>query len=402
MEEFREWFARIVPLLLVISLTTANYLPRHHGSVLLENGLGRTPPMGWNDFNHFHNKINETIVRETADAIVSTGLAALGYNYINIDDEWAEQSRDKEGNLQPRKDRFPSGIKNLADYVHSKNLKFGIYSDAGRFTCAKTQPGSLNFENQDAKTFAAWGVDFLKYDNCHNDGASPKIRYPKMQKALLATGRPIFYALCEWGYEDPALWAPGVGNSWRTTGDIKDNWKSMIVRADQNDKWAKYAGPGGWNDPDMLEVGNGGMSLEEYRTHFSLWALMKAPLIIGCDVRNLKQEYLNILMNKEVIAINQDSMGVQGKRVSRKGALEARLVWGGPLSQGKFVALLLNQGDSTAKIRAYWEQIGAKPGSSVQVRDVWAHKDLGVFSQGYIEEAVDAHAIKMYVVVPKS
>ncbi|CAK9156364.1 unnamed protein product, partial [Ilex paraguariensis] len=179
------------------------------------------------------------------------------------------------GNLVPKASTFPSGIKALADYVHGKGLKLGIYSDAGTQTCSKTMPGSLGYEEQDAKTFASWGIDYLKYDNCNNNNIDPKERYPIMSKALLNSGRSIFFSLCEWGQEDPATWAQSVGNSWRTTGDIGDNWDSMTSRADQNDQWASYAAPGGWNDPDMLEVGNRGMTTQEYRSHISIWSLAK-------------------------------------------------------------------------------------------------------------------------------
>ncbi|XP_050255900.1 alpha-galactosidase-like isoform X3 [Quercus robur] len=289
---------------------------------LLANELAPTPPMGWNSWNHFACHIQEELIRETADAMVSTGLAALGYKYINLDDCWAQLNRDSKGNLVPKASTFPSGIKALADYVHSKGLKLGIYSDAGNETCSRQMPGSLGYEEQDANTFASWRVDYLKYDNCYNDGTSPKERYPKMSKALLNSGRPIFFSLCEWGQEDPATWAARIGNSWRTTGDIQDSWESMISRADQNDKWASYAGPGGWNDPDMLEVGNGGMTTEEYRAHFSIWALAKAPLLIGCDIRSMDNMTFELLSNKEVIAVNQDKLGVQGKKVKKDGDLE--------------------------------------------------------------------------------
>ncbi|KAK4488968.1 hypothetical protein RD792_004759 [Penstemon davidsonii] len=214
---------------------------------LLENGLGRTPQMGWNSWNHFQCNIEEKLIRETADAIVSTGLAKLGYEYINLDDCWAELNRDSKGKLVPKASKFPSGIKALADYVHGKGLKLGIYSDAGTHTCSKQMPGSLGHEKEDAKTFASWGVDYLKYDNCNNKNISAQERYPPMAKALLNSGRSIFFSLCEWGQEDPATWAKSIGNSWRTTGDISDNWDSMTSLADLNDKWASYAGPGGWN-----------------------------------------------------------------------------------------------------------------------------------------------------------
>ncbi|EEF36784.1 alpha-galactosidase [Ricinus communis] len=364
---------------------------------LLGNGLGLTPPMGWNSWNHFQCNIEETLIRETADAMVSSGLAALGYQYINLDDCWAELQRDSQGNLVPKVSTFPSGIKALADYIHGKGLKLGIYSDAGTQTCSRTMPGSFGYEEQDAKTFASWGIDYLKYDNCNNDGTSPKLRYPIMSKALLNSGRPIFFSLCEWGQEDPATWAPSIGNSWRTTGDISDNWESMISRAGENDKWASYARPGGWNDPDMLEVGNGGMTTEEYRSHFSIWALAKAPLLIGCDIRSMSNETYEILSNKEVIAVNQDKLGVQGKKVKNDGDLE---VWAGPLSNRKVAIVLWNRGSSRATVTAYWSDIGLNNSTTmVHARDLWAHSTQSSV-KGHISADLDSHACKMYVLTP--
>ncbi|THG04786.1 hypothetical protein TEA_029614 [Camellia sinensis var. sinensis] len=312
---------------------------------LMDNGLGLTPQMGWNSWNHFQCNIEEKLIKQTADAMVSTGLADLGYKYINLDDCWGELNRDSEGNLVPKASTFPHGIKALADYVHSKGLKLGIYSDAG-----KTMPGSLGHEEQDAKTFASWGIDYLKYDNCNDDGTSPKERYPKMSNALLKSGRSIFFSLCEWGREDPATWAPAIGNSWRTTGDISDNWNSMTSRADQNDKWASYAGPGGWNDPDMLEVGNGGMTIAEYRSHFSIWALAK--------------------------------------------------VWAGPLNHKKVAVILWNRGPSTATITAHWFDIGLTRTTIVNARDLWKHSTKKSV-KGQLSADVASHDCKMYVLTPQ-
>ncbi|XP_058097775.1 alpha-galactosidase-like [Magnolia sinica] len=364
---------------------------------LLDNGLGRTPQMGWNSWNHFHCNIEEKLIRETADAMVSTGLSAVGYKYINLDDCWAELNRDSQGNLVPKASTFPSGIKALADYVHSKGLKLGIYSDAGSQTCSKTMPGSLGYEEQDAKTFAAWEIDYLKYDNCNNPGTSPKERYPVMSKALLNSGRSIFFSLCEWGQEDPATWATGVGNSWRTTGDIRDTWESMTRLADLNNKWASYAGPGGWNDPDMLEVGNGGMTTEEYRSHFSIWALVKAPLLIGCDIRSMDNVTLGLLNNKEVIAVNQDKLGVQGKKVKQDGDLE---VWAGPVEGGRVAVVLWNRGSSQASITATWSDVGLSSTAVVEARDLWAHSTTQSVRE-QITATVDSHACKMYVLTPQ-
>ncbi|KAH9725077.1 alpha-galactosidase 2 [Citrus sinensis] len=345
----------------------------------------------WNSWNHFGCNIQEKLIRETADAMVTSGLAALGYQYINLDDCWAELNRDSTGNFVPKASAFPAGIKALADYVHAKGLKLGIYSDAGTQTCSKTMPGSLGHEEQDAKTFASWGVDYLKYDNCFNT-------------ALLNSGRPIFFSLCEWGREDPATWAPKIGNSWRTTGDIKDNWNrqaSYLIKifTDQNDKWASYAGPGGYNDPDMLEVGNGGMTTEEYRAHFSIWALAKAPLLIGCDIRAMDKITFNILSNKEVIAVNQDKLGVQGKKVKKEGDLE---VWAGPLSGNRVAVVLWNRGSSKATVTANWSDIGLKLNHStvVNARDLWQHKTILPIN-GQIAANLESHACKMFVLTPQ-
>ncbi|KAL6583670.1 hypothetical protein OROMI_002959 [Orobanche minor] len=369
---------------------------------LLENGLGPTPQMGWSSWNHFQCNIDESLIRETADAMISTGLASLGYQYINLDftvkdDCWAELNRDSQGNFVAKASTFPSGIKALADYVHAKGLKLGIYSDAGTQTCSNQMPGSLGYEEQDAKTFASWGIDYLKYDNCNNNNISSKERYPAMAKALQNSGRSIFFSLCEWGQEDPATWAKTIGNSWRTTGDISDNWDSMTSRADLNDKWASYAGPGGWNDPDMLEVGNGGMTAEEYRSHFSIWALVKAPLLIGCDIRSVDNETLATLSNREVIAVNQDKLGVQGKKIKKDGDLE---VWGGPLSGNRVAVVLWNRGSTETKITATWSDVGFDSTTVVDARDLWAHSTQTSIN-GHISANVAPHDCKMYVLSPK-
>ncbi|KAL7138696.1 hypothetical protein ABFS83_09G000300 [Erythranthe nasuta] len=396
-------------LLIIVALICFNGTPtsarhpklnHHHHHVpkkFSENGLGLTPQMGWNSWNHFQCNIEEKLIRETADAMVSTGLSALGYEYINLDDCWAELNRDSQGNFVAKASTFPSGIKALADYVHGKGLKLGIYSSAGTQTCSNQMPGSLGYEEQDAKTFASWGIDYLKYDNCNNNNISPKERYPVMGKALLNSGRSIFYSLCEWGQEDPATWAKSVGNSWRTTGDIIDNWDSMTSRADINDQWASYAGPGGWNDPDMLEVGNGGMTTEEYRSHFSIWALVKAPLIIGCDIRSMDKTTLALLSNKEVIAVNQDKLGIQGKKIKKDGDLE---VWGGALSENRVALVLWNRGSSQATITAYWSDLGLNSTTVADARDLWAHSTQASV-QGQISATVASHDCKMYVLSPK-
>eukprot|EP01100_Stratorugosa_tubuloviscum_P003331 TRINITY_DN1801_c1_g1_i2.p1 TRINITY_DN1801_c1_g1~~TRINITY_DN1801_c1_g1_i2.p1 ORF type:complete len:382 (-),score=180.94 TRINITY_DN1801_c1_g1_i2:1195-2340(-) len=355
----------------------------------IDNGLGLTPQMGWNSWNYFHCNVSEDLIKQTADALVSTGLATLGYRYVNIDDCW-QVSRDSSNRIVADPVTFPSGIAALAEYVHSKGLLFGLYSDAGNYTC-QDRPGSLGYEEIDAQTYADWKVDYLKYDNCNNGGISPKIRYPPMRDALNKTGRPIFYSICEWGRENPATWAPNVGNSWRTTPDISDNWYSMIWRIQYNNLWWKYAGPGAWNDPDMLEVGNGGMTSIEYKTHFSLWSIAKSPLIIGCDVRNIDKDTLTILSAVEVIAINQDSLGVQGHIVNET---ETTQIWSGPLSGNRYSLLLLNKGRETTKIVANWSDLGLDTTTKYTVRDIWERENIGVYS-GSFEAIVESHDVFM-------
>ncbi|KAG2642528.1 hypothetical protein PVAP13_2KG091100 [Panicum virgatum] len=362
-----------------------------------QNGLGRTPQMGWNSWNHFTCNINEQTIRQVADAMVDTGLAKLGYEYINIDDCWAAHDRDSQGNLVPNPSTFPSGMKALSDYVHGKGLKLGIYSDAGPRTCSQQMPGSLGHEEQDAKTIASWGIDYLKYDNCNDQGMSPQPSFSKMSRALLNSGRNIFFSICEWGIDNPATWAGGVGNSWRTAGDIKDEWGSMTSNADSNDVWASYARPGGWNDPDMLEVGNGGMTTEEYRSHFSIWALAKAPLLASCDIRSMSKETKEILSNQNVIAVNQDALGVQGHKVQKDGNQE---VWAGPLSGGRVAVVLWNRGPVEASITARWSSIGLGASTVVDAHDLWTDAVTSSV-HGQLKAIVGTHACKMYVLTPK-
>jgi len=351
----------------------------------LDNGLARTPAMGWNSWNKFGCSINETLIKEVADAMVSTGLAAAGYEYVNLDDCW-QVSRDKTtGEIQADPQAFPSGIQALADYVHNKSLKFGLYSDAGLYTCQK-RPGGLYHEDIDAQTYAKWGVDYLKYDNCYNAGLPPKWRYPRMRDALNKTGRPIYYSLCEWGQDDPWEWAADIGNSWRTTGDISDKWDSFIDILEKQVPIASAGAPGGWNDPDMLEVGNGGMTTNEYEAHFALWAFLKAPLIVGCDIRSMSNDTLRILTNKEIIAVNQDSLGKPATRLFYQGSQE---IWGSPVADG-FAAVLFNQGASAANITAPFKLFNIT--GSAKIRDLQAHQDLGTFQNSFTTQ-VQPHSV---------
>jgi len=312
---------------------------------------------------------------------------------VNIDDCW-QVARFPNKTIQPDPKNFPD-MKQLISHVHSKGLKFGLYSDAGTKTC-QSRPGSLGYEDIDAQTYASWGVDYLKYDNCNNGGTEPEVRYTVMRDALNKTGRPIFYSMCEWGQDNPATWAPKVGNSWRTTRDIKDYWSSMYGIAVDNDPLWKYAGPGGWNDPDMLEVGNGGMTHNEYIVHFSLWCLMKAPLLIGCDVRNISKVTLDILTNSEVIAVNQDPLGVQGHRVNMTS--NGAEVWAGPLSDHSVALVLLNSDDSTQNVTAHFTDIGLT--GTASVRDLWAHEDQGTATDS-ITRSVERHSVVMLRLKPQ-
>lgn len=360
----------------------------------LENGLARTPPMGFNNWNTTGcgPQFNETMVKGIADIFVSKGLKNAGYTYVNLDDCWALPSRDASGNLVADPARFPNGVKAVADYVHSKGLKFGLYSSAGTKTCADNGfPGSLGHEKQDAALWASWGVDYLKYDNCNNTGADAQTRYQTMGDALKATGRPILYSICEWGSNQPWNWAPPIGNSWRTTGDINDTWSTMIDIAHKNQPRAQYAKPGAWNDPDMLEVGNGGMTDTEYRTHFSLWAQMAAPLLIGSDIRTASAATLTILENKDVIAVDQDSLGKQGTVVSSSGGL---VVMSKQLANGDRSVTLTNENGSAATVSTTATAAGLPAASSYKLANLWT-KEVSSTS-GAISASVPAHGTVMY------
>jgi alpha-galactosidase len=368
------------------------------------NGLALTPPMGLNSWNKFASNNNERIVRDTADAMVASGMRDAGYQYVVIDDCW-HGVRDANGFITADPQKFPSGIKGLADYVHSRGLKFGIYSDAGRLTCGG-RPGSQGHEYQDALTYARWGVDYLKYDWCSTGDRNAKEAYALMADALRQSGRPIVFSMCEWGTAKPWLWAKNVGNLWRTTGDIWDSFATkdkahdwahpMLEIVDFNEPLWPYAGPGHWNDPDMLEVGNGGMTAAEYRSHFSLWSMMAAPLMAGNDIAHMDETTKSILLNKEVIAVDQDKLGVQGHRVWKDGDRE---IWVKPLTGGGKALLLFNRGGAPTTIRATAEQLGYSGSSRARVRDLWAHKDRGRWS-GSIEATVEPHGVAMFRIEP--
>jgi alpha-galactosidase len=360
--------------------------------------VAATPPMGWNSWNHFAEKVNDAVVRAAADALVSSGMRDAGYVYVNIDDTW-EGKRDEKGFIQSN-EKFPD-MKALADYVHAKGLKLGIYSSPGPKTCAGFE-GSYGHEEQDAQTYAAWGIDYLKYDLCSlgeilaKNGGKAKFRkgmldaYKKMHAALLKTGRPIVFSLCQYGLHSVWQWGPEVGgNLWRTTGDISDNYGHMAEIGFGQAGLAKYAAPGHWNDPDMLEVGNGGMKPDEYRTHMSLWAILAAPLLAGNDLSKMTPETVAMLTNHEVIAIDQDKAGKQGDRFWAEGPYE---IWVKQLADGSKAVGLFNRGEEwagPATMKVNFRDLGFT--GAVKVRDLWNAKDLG--SMEKYEAEVPAHGV---------
>jgi alpha-galactosidase len=341
--------------------------------------LAATPPMGWNSWNHFRDKVDDATIRAQAEAMVSTGMRDAGYTYINIDDTW-QGERDSSGVIHAN-NRFPD-MKALADFVHSKGLKIGIYSSPGPKTCAKYE-GSYGHEQQDAQTYASWGMDFLKYDLCglrelmkaESPEAAHKMMvdsYIKMRDALRSTGRPIVYSLCQYGNDAVWEWGTSVGgNLWRTTGDINDHYVRMETIGFSQAGLARFAGPGHWNDPDMLEVGNGGMSTEEYRTHMSLWVILAAPLLAGNDLASMTPETIALLTNKEVIAIDQDRAGKQGDRVSAVGPVE---IWSRSLADGSKAIGIFNRHPGPMSATVDFKQLGFN--HAVKARDLWQQKDL--------------------------
>ena len=370
--------------------------------------MAPAPPMGWNSWNHFAEKVTDADIRAAADALVSTGMRDAGYVYVNVDDTW-QGKRDEHGVLHSN-ERFPD-MKALGDYLHSKGLKFGLYSSPGPRTCAG-YAGSLGHETQDAQTYAAWGVDFLKYDLCSFQEELGKVRaahpqdrdaaknlmiaaYQKMGDALRATGRPILYSLCQYGVGQPWKWGPGVGASmWRTTDDIDDSYGRMIAIGFGQAGLAQFAGPGHWNDPDMLEIGNGKMGEEEYRTHMSLWVLLAAPLLAGNDLSKMTVADERILMNADAIAIDQDSLGKQGDRLYQSGDLD---VWTKPLSRGRVAVGLFNRSWSNREVSVDLAEIGFPNGAAA--RDVWKQKDLGHIT-GVFTDTVATHGVTLLIVGP--
>lgn len=372
------------------------------------NDLVKTPPMGWNSWNVFHENINEKQIRGIADVMVSSGMKDAGYIYLNLDDNWMAKTRDANGDLQADPTRFPSGMKALGDYIHSKGLKFGIYGDRGLRTChhynnsasfPNSQSGSYMKEERDAKMFASWGVDYLKYDNCEPaSGSNQQKDYERMRDALLNSGRDIVFSICAWGYQD---WMPKTGNLWRTTGDIGNAWsiptgffRGIVEIIDENEKHYTVAGSGRWNDPDMLQVGNGVLTMDESRAHITMWAMMAAPLLTGSDLRSMTAEVKSIYMNAEMIGVDQDSAGIAGHRVSAQNGKE---IWVRPLKSagsGMKAVALFNRNASAAKISLNFNDVDLS--GDVLVRDVWNKKELGTYTDS-ISMDVPAHGVSLLI-----
>lgn len=366
-------------------------------------GLAPTPPMGWNTWNTFASNINETLIKQTADVIAASGMRDAGYKFIVLDDAWLAKDRDSEGNLLADPQKFPSGMKALGDYLHSKGFKFGIYNCAGTRTCAD-YPGGRGHEFQDARTYASWGVDYLKYDWCNHGTANAQETYRTMRDALHAAGRPIIFSLCEWGDSKPWTWAADTGHLWRTTGDImscydctqqwSSGWKVIL---DKQVGLEKYSGPDHWNDPDMLEVGNQGLSPAESRAHFSFWCLLAAPLMAGNDVRSMNTDTLAILTNKEAIAIDQDSLGKQGFRFRVETGRE---IWLRELANGEWALCMLNTGTASADLTIDWSITNwTFKGVKFKIRDLWSGKDLGT-TENPLTQTVQAHDVVFVRLTP--
>ena len=380
-------------------------------------GLAATPQMGWNSWNKFGVNINEDLIKATADKMVELGLVDAGYIYLNLDDGWHGE-RDGQGFIQVNPEKFPSGMKALADYVHSKGMKLGLYSDVGPKTCAMCE-GSLGHEYQDAYTYAQWGIDYLKYDWCHNTDLNPKGAYKLMSNALKATGRPIFYSMCEWGSNKPWEWAAEIAHSWRTTGDIwpyfdtipaefDNQWhgEPIMSLVDLNEPLRQYAGPGHWNDPDMLEVGNGSLTIAENRTHFTLWCMMAAPLLLGNDLTTMSDEILQILINKDVIAIDQDPLGIQGLRLKSVDGIE---YWFKPLQGGDWAFCLFNRSAEDAVLNLDWNSLVFTDDLSgltfnpagCKAYNLWNKKAKARKAKGVQKISIPSHDVVLYRVSSK-
>lgn len=382
-----------ITILIIFLITTTNIFTQKTPDLAL------TPPMGWNSWNTFGcDNINEKVVRDAADAMVSTGMKQAGYEYIIIDDCW-QVARQTDGTIVVDSVRFPSGMKVLADYVHSKGLKFGLYSCAGKQTCAG-RPGGNGYEIIDAKTYASWGVDYLKYDWCNTNGIDAKKAYTDMSRALRSSGRPIVFNMCEWGVSRPFKWAKNVAHLWRTTVDIQDCWDckkdwggmGWTTILDMQVGLEKYAGPGHWNDPDMLEVGNGHMKYNEYIAHFSFWCLLSAPLIAGNDLKKMNDSIKNILLNKYAIEVNQDKLGIQGSKILDDGDFE---IWSKKMSNNRTAIILFNRNGHDQTVEIEWSKLGFKQKNNLF--DIWKREDIGTVNANKTIN-IPGHSVKFFIV----
>ena len=369
------------------------------------DNLAPTPPMGWNSWNFYNCNISEDKIKRIADSMSVNGMKDAGYQYVVIDDCW-QVARDKDGYIIADPKKFPSGIKALADYVHAKGLKFGIYSCAGRLTCQK-RPGGAGYEKQDAQRYAEWGVDYLKYDWCNSEGMSSTVQYATMRDALYRAGRPIVFSLCEWGTTKPWLWAETVGQLWRSTGDIQDKFAmghGVLKIFDEQSAIRKYNKPNGFNDPDMLEVGNPGLTAVESKTHFTLWCMMAAPLIAGNNLATMKKEIRDILTNKNAISVDQDKQGLACFLWAKTNGVEA---WIKPLADGNYAVCFLNRGTGSAALDFNWQQPALDPdfkrtyhiNDTFSVFDIWNNKELGT-TQTNIAATIKGHDV-LFVLVKK-
>lgn len=389
---------KIIPLFLLTAFSAIGQGNTHDAKPVKYPNLAPTPPMGWNSWNTFETHIDEKLIRETADILVATGMAEAGYKYIVLDDGWMTRQRDKNGDLVPDPEKFPSGMRAVIDYVHSKGLKFGLYNCAGTLTCAG-YPGTRGYEFQDARFYASLGIDFLKYDWCNTEGITAKEAYNTMSRALTEAGKPILFSLCEWGDNQPWEWGKPVGQMWRISGDISpcfdceddhgtwSSWGFMRI-AEMRKDIRKYSGPEGWNDFDMMEVGNG-MTAAEDRSHFAMWCMVASPLMAGNDLRKMSPETLKVLTNKELIAVNQDKLGIQGYKHADENDLE---VWVKPLSDG-WAVTFLNRSASTLKLEYDWKtQKFSDPDfghvldfskETFKIKDLWTGKQAGTTAKAY-------------------
>lgn len=406
---------KVLLLICIFFSAVGTHAQMYHGPAMTAKdslflSLAATPPMGWNSWNKFGCDVSEALLKEMADAMCHSGMKEAGYEYIVIDDCW-QVGRDENGNIVVDPERFPSGMKDLADYIHARGLRLGIYSCAGSHTC-QGRPGSRGYQFQDARQYAEWGVDYLKYDWCSNQGQNARAAYKTMSDALKECGRPIVFSICEWGENKPWEWGKGIGHLWRVTPDIRDVYRGIFdwggvgvleiidVMADLY----PYAGPGHWNDAEMLEVGNGGMTRDEYITHFSMWCMLAAPLMSGNDLRSMDKETIEILTNKEAIAVNQDPLGNQARRFMDMGEYE---IWAKELDGGEAAVCFMNRSENIWKLNHDWlkntmyflRAVNMRT-TEYTVRDLWKHKEIGTTRERLLTD-VPPHGVVMVRLTPK-